>query len=291
MAEVSVPMAWYVLRAISGKEAKVKEYIDAEIKNGSLNGNVAQVLIPTEKVVQMRGNKRVVKERNYLPGYVLVEARLVGEIAHTLRNTPNVLGFLPDMNNPEPLREAEANRILGKVDEIEDDVKDMEVPYIVGDVVKVTDGPFAGFTGAIEKVDEEKKKVTVTVKVFGRSTGLDLGFINIMDFCKQFNARTQDKAGKVLPVVITYYTDKTFSFVIKTPPAAVQLLEAAKKKSGSAQPNRQKVASVTWDQVKAIAEDKMPDLNCFTIESAMRLIAGTARSMGITVSGEFPESK
>ena len=115
--------------------------------------------------------------------------------------------------------------------------------------------------------------------------------INIMDFCKQFNARTQDKAGKVLPVVITYYADKTFSFIIKTPPAAVQLLEAAKKKSGSAQPNRQKVGSVTWEQVKAIAEDKMADLNCFTIEAAMRLIAGTARSMGITVSGEFPESK
>ena len=115
--------------------------------------------------------------------------------------------------------------------------------------------------------------------------------INIMDFCKQFNARTQDKAGKVLPVVITYYADKTFSFIIKTPPAAVQLLEAAKKKSGSAQPNRQKVGSVTWEQVKAIAEDKMADLNCFTIEVAMRLIAGTARSMGITVSGEFPENK
>ena len=179
MAEASVSMAWYVLRAISGKEAKVKEYIDAEIKNGSLNGNVAQVLIPTEKVVQMRGNKRVVKERSYLPGYVLVEARLVGEIAHTLRNTPNVLGFLPDMKNPEPLREAEVNRILGKVDEIEDDVKDMEIPYVVGEVVKVTEGPFAGFTGAIEKVDEEKKKVTVTVKVFGRSTGLDLGFMQV----------------------------------------------------------------------------------------------------------------
>ena len=115
--------------------------------------------------------------------------------------------------------------------------------------------------------------------------------INIMDFRKQFNARTQDKAGKVLPVVITYYADKTFSFIIKTPPAAVQLLEAAKKKSGSAQPNRQKVGSVTWEQVKAIAEDKMADLNCFTIEAAMRLIAGTARSMGITVSGEFPENK
>ena len=112
--------------------------------------------------------------------------------------------------------------------------------------------------------------------------------LNIMDFCKQFNALTQSKAGKVLPVVITYYDDKSFTFVIKTPPAAVQLMEAAKIKSGSAEPNRKKVASVTWDQVKAIAEDKMPDLNCFTVESAMRLIAGTARSMGITVTGEFP---
>ena len=115
--------------------------------------------------------------------------------------------------------------------------------------------------------------------------------LNIMDFCKQFNALTQQKAGKVLPVVITYYADKSFTFVIKTPPAAVQLKEAAKLKSGSAEPNRRKVASVTWEQVRAIAEDKMPDLNCFTIESAMKLIAGTARSMGITVTGEFPASK
>lgn len=114
--------------------------------------------------------------------------------------------------------------------------------------------------------------------------------VNIMEFCKQFNARTQEKAGKVLPVVITYYSDKSFDFIIKTPPAAVQLLEAAKVKSGSAEPNRKKLASVTWEQVKAIAEDKMTDLNCFTVESAMRLIAGTARSMGITVSGEFPSN-
>lgn len=112
--------------------------------------------------------------------------------------------------------------------------------------------------------------------------------LNIMDFCKQFNALTQSKAGKVLPVVITYYDDKSFTFVIKTPPAAVQLMEAAKVKKGSAEPNRNKVASVTWDQIKVIAEDKLPDLNCFTVESAMRLIAGTARSMGITVTGEFP---
>lgn len=112
--------------------------------------------------------------------------------------------------------------------------------------------------------------------------------VNIMEFCKQFNARTQDKAGKILPVVITYYSDKSFDFVVKTPPAAIQLMEVAKVKSGSAEPNRLKVASVTWEQVKVIAQDKMEDLNCFTVESAMKLVAGTARSMGITVTGEFP---
>ena len=112
--------------------------------------------------------------------------------------------------------------------------------------------------------------------------------VNIMEFCKQFNARTQDKAGKVIPVIITVYNDKSFEFVTKTPPVAVQLIEASKVKKGSAEPNRDKVASITWAQVQAIAEDKMQDLNCFTIDSAMRMVAGTARSMGITVSGEFP---
>jgi len=112
--------------------------------------------------------------------------------------------------------------------------------------------------------------------------------INIMEFCKQFNARTQDKGGKVLPVVITYYSDKSFDFIVKTPPVAIQLLEVSKQKSGSAEPNRKKVAEVTWDTVKQIAEDKMVDLNCFTVESAMKMVAGTARSMGIAVKGEFP---
>ena len=112
--------------------------------------------------------------------------------------------------------------------------------------------------------------------------------VNIMDFCKQFNARTQDKAGKVIPVVITVYSDKSFEFVTKTPPVAVQLLEVSKAKKGSQEPNRDKIASLSWDQVKTIAVDKMEDLNCFTVESAMRMVAGTARSMGITVKGEFP---
>jgi len=112
--------------------------------------------------------------------------------------------------------------------------------------------------------------------------------VNIMDFCKQFNARTQDKAGKVIPVVITVFADKSFEFVTKTPPVAVQLLEISKSKKGSKEPNRDKVASISWAQVKTIAEEKMEDLNCFTVESAMRMVAGTARSMGITVKGEFP---
>ncbi|MBL1407941.1 MULTISPECIES: 50S ribosomal protein L11 [Sphingobacterium] len=112
--------------------------------------------------------------------------------------------------------------------------------------------------------------------------------VNIMDFCKQFNARTQDKPGQVLPVVITVYADKSFDFIIKTPPVAVQLKDAAKLKSGSGEPNRKKVASITWEQVETIAKDKMPDLNAFTVDAAMKMVAGTARSMGITVSGDAP---
>ena len=112
--------------------------------------------------------------------------------------------------------------------------------------------------------------------------------VNIMDFCKQFNARTQDKAGKVLPVIITVYSDKSFDFVVKQPPVAVQIKEAAKISTASAEPNRNKVGQVTWDQIREIAQDKMPDMNCFTLESAMRMVAGTARSMGISVVGEFP---
>ena len=114
--------------------------------------------------------------------------------------------------------------------------------------------------------------------------------VNIMDFCKQFNARTQDKAGKVLPVIITVYSDKSFDFVVKQPPVAIQLKEAAKVQKGSAQPNRDKVGQVTWDQIREIAQDKMPDMNCFTLEAAMRMVAGTARSMGIDVDGEFPNA-
>ncbi len=170
---------WYVMRAVSGKEAKVKEYLEADIKNSDLGDYVSQVLIPTEKVYQVRNGKKIVKERCYLPGYVLVEAALVGEVTHHLRNTPNVLGFLGGMDNPTPLRQAEINRILGTVDELQETGDDMTIPYVVGETVKVTEGPFSGFSGLIEEINSEKKKLKVMVKIFGRKTPLELGFMQV----------------------------------------------------------------------------------------------------------------
>ena len=170
---------WYVLRAVSGKENKVKEYLEAEIKNSLLSDYVSQVLIPTEKVYQMRNGKKVLKERSYLPGYVLIEAALVGEVAHVLRNTPNVIGFLGGTANPQSLRESEVNRILGKVDELQETGEDFSIPYYVGESVKVNHGPFSGFSAVIEEVNNEKKKLKVMVKIFGRKTPLELGFMQV----------------------------------------------------------------------------------------------------------------
>ena len=170
-------LKWYVLKAISGKEAKVKEYIEAACKTTDLGQYVSQVLIPTEKVVQMRGNKRVTKERNYLPGYVLVEANLADECYPRLRNVPNVLGFLSDGKSvvPTPVRQAEVNRILGNINEQEES-KSVEIPFVLGESVKVTDGPFKGFDGEINEILFEKRKLKVIVAVFGRKTPIELSF-------------------------------------------------------------------------------------------------------------------
>jgi len=171
---------WYVLRAISGKENKVKEYLEAEIKNTDLGQYVTQVLIPTEKVYQIRNGKKITKERSYLPGYVLIEALLVGEVPHRLRNTPNVISFLGgNANQPTPLRQNEVNRILGSVDELQEVGEELSIPYFVGEAVKVIFGPFSGFSGIIEEVNNEKKKLKVMVKIFGRKTPLELGFMQV----------------------------------------------------------------------------------------------------------------
>ena len=175
-----VQKRWYVLRAISGKEHKVKEYIDYEIAHTNLSDFVSQVLIPTEKTIQVRNGKKVVKERSYLPGYVLVEVALVGEVAHHLRNVPNVLGFLGGLDNPTPLRLAEVNRILGTVDEMQEvGAEEPTVVYTLGESVKVNYGPFSGFSGIIEEINTEKRKLKVMVKIFGRKTPIELGFMQV----------------------------------------------------------------------------------------------------------------
>lgn len=167
---------WYVVRAMSGNEKKVKQYLESEINRLKLQDFISQVLIPTEKVYQIRKGKNVAKERNYLPGYVLVEAILTGEIPHIIRNIPGVLGFLGSKDEPIPLRQAEVNRILGKVDELSEQGAELNIPFIVGESVTVTDGPFNSFSGIIEEINEEKKKLKVMVKIFGRKTPLELAF-------------------------------------------------------------------------------------------------------------------
>ena len=172
---------WYVLRAIGGKEKKVKLYIENEISRLNLEDFIIQIIIPTEKVFQVRNGKKISRERNYFPGYVFVEAVLVGEIPHILKGIPNVISFLSETKggDPVPLRQNEVNRMLGKVDELTESQESISIPYFVGENVKVIDGPFNGFTGVIEEVNEEKKKLKVMVKIFGRKTPLELSYMQV----------------------------------------------------------------------------------------------------------------
>jgi len=177
---VDQKLKWYVVRAVSRKEKKVKQYIDAEINRLGITHLVPQVLIPMEKYYQMRDGKKIAKERNFYPGYVLVEVALDSEIEHLIKGINSVIGFLGDKEgNAIPLRQAEVNRILGKVDEMSEQAESINVPYYVGESVKVVDGPFNGFTGEIEEVNEEKKKLKVMVKVFGRKTPLELNYMQV----------------------------------------------------------------------------------------------------------------
>lgn len=172
---------WYVVRAVSGQENKVKDYIEAEIQHAKMSDHVAQILIPKEKFYQIRNGKKVSKERNFFPGYIMIEADLVGEIPHIIKSVTGVIGFLGETKGgePVPLRMAEVNRILGKVDELAESDEEMNIPYIVGETVKVIDGPFNSFSGVIEEINEEKKKLKVMVKIFGRKTPLELSYMQV----------------------------------------------------------------------------------------------------------------
>jgi transcriptional antiterminator NusG len=172
---------WYVVRAVSGQENKVKNYIETEISKAGLSDYVSQVLVPTEKVVQVRDGKKISKDRVYFPGYVMLEANLTGEVPHIIKSITGVIGFLGETKGGDavPLRATEVNRMLGKVDELTVKVDNTAIPYSVGETVKVIDGPFNGFNGTVEKVNEEKRKLEVMVKIFGRKTPLELSFMQV----------------------------------------------------------------------------------------------------------------
>jgi transcriptional antiterminator NusG len=172
---------WYVVRAVSGKEAKIKDYIMSEINRFGYNHLIEDILVPTEKVVQIRNGKKINKERVYFPGYIMVKANLTGELPHIIKSVTNVIGFLGETKggDPIPLRESEVNRMLGKVDELALTAEHVAIPFNVGENVKVIDGPFNGFTGTIEKVNEEKRKLEVMVKIFGRKTPLELSYMQV----------------------------------------------------------------------------------------------------------------
>lgn len=172
---------WYVVRAVSGQENKVKSYIEYEINRLNLSDYIAQVLVPTEKVVQIRDGKKIAKDKVYFPGYVMIEANLTGEIPHIIKSITSVIGFLGEVKggDPVPLRLSEVNRMLGKVDELAINTDTQNIPFNIGETIKVIDGPFNGFNGTVEKINEDKRKLEVMVKIFGRKTPLELGFMQV----------------------------------------------------------------------------------------------------------------
>ena len=181
MTEGLKPKRWYVVKAIAGKEKKAKEYIENEVAHSGFEQYVSQVLIPTEKVFSVRNGKRVSKDRTLFPGYVLIEAALEGEIMHAIRNVPNVIGFLTQKDGtPVPLQEDEVKRILGQVDELIDSEEELMEPFILGETVKIIDGPFNSFSGVIDEINLEKKKLMVIVKIFGRRTPVELSFVQVI---------------------------------------------------------------------------------------------------------------
>ena len=172
---------WYVVRAVSGQESKIKDYIASEIDRLGYSKMLEDILVPTEKIVQIRNGKKVSKEKTYFPGYIMIKADLTGELPHVIKSVTNVIGFLGETKggDPVPLRPAEVNRMLGKVDELSLSTEQINIPYVVGENIKVIDGPFNGFTGAIEKINEDKRKLQVMVKIFGRKTPLELSYMQV----------------------------------------------------------------------------------------------------------------
>ena len=299
---------WYVVHTYSGYENKVKANIDKTIETRHLEDQILEVRVPLEEVPEIRNGVEKVVQRKMFPGYVMIHMIMNDDTWYVVRNTRGVTGFVGPGSKPVPLDESEMENLGIKQDEV---ILDLEI----GDVVTVLSGAWEGTVGAVQTINEQKKSLTINVELFGRQyhkeviemakkvegyiklqipagkatpappVGPALGQhgVNIVEFTKQFNARTADQGDLIIPVVITVYNDRSFSFITKTPPAAVLIKKACKIQSGSGVPNKTKVATITKAQVREIAEMKMPDLNAATVEAAESMIAGTCRSMGVVV--------
>src|SRR5436190_1570806 len=248
---------WYVVHVLSGQENKVRENILKRVKTEEMGDFIYEVLVPTERVSEIKKGKKSETTRKFFPGYLIVNMhlldennQLVGRTWYFIRDTPGVIGFAGTKDKPIPMRQSEVDSMLAQMKEREEKVKP-KVSFEVGESVKVADGPRG---------------------------------VNIMAFCKEFNAATQKQAGDILPVVITVYKDKSFSFITKSPPAAVLLKKAANIAAGSKEPNKTKVGKVTRKQVMDIVNTKRKDLNAHDDEAAFRIIAGTARQMGLEIA-------
>ena len=300
---------WYVVHTYSGYENKVKNSIDRMVEYRGMQDLIQEVVIPTEDRIEIKDGVKKVKTRKLFPGYVVIKMVVNNETWYLVRNTEGVTGFVGHGSDPIPLTKEEIVRMGIEKLRIDLDIE-------VGDTIRIIGGVFEGQLGIVEAINPEKQIVKVRISMFGRDTPAEIEFsqvsklrgyiklqipaggatpappvgpalgqksVNIMDFCKQFNARTQDQAGMIIPVVITVYTDRSFDFVCKTPPAAVLIKKAAGIEHASGTPNKEKVASITLAQAEEIAKTKMPDLNAASLEAAVDMIKGTARSMGVTV--------
>src|SRR6185436_7230767 len=281
---------WYVIHTYSGYENKVKANLEHRIESMGMEDKIFQVLVPMEDEIEIRQGQRHTVQKKVYPGYVLVEMILDPDSWFVVRNTPGVTSFVGGANipgvrsEPIPLDENEVKQILRHMGV---ETPKFRVAFTKGQSVRVTDGPFAEFIGTVDEVNPERNKVKVLVSIFGRETpvGTALGphGINIVEFTKSYNEKTADKTGQVIPAQITIFEDRSFSFILKTPPAADLLRKAAGVEKGAGTPKRESVGRVSRDQVRQIAETKMADLNANDIEAAMKQVEGTARSMGIEV--------
>ena len=280
---------WYVVHTYSGYENKVKANIDKSVENRHLEDQILEVRVPLQDVVELKNGVQKVSQKKMFPGYVLIHMIMNDDTWYVVRNTRGVTGFVGPGSKPVPLTDAEMAPLGIQQDNI-------VVDFEVGDTVQVVAGAWADTVGVIQAMNaviEMAKKVEGYIKLqipAGKATpappvGPALGQhgVNIVEFTKQFNAKTADQGDMIIPVVITVYNDRSFSFITKTPPAAVLIKKACNIKSGSGVPNKNKVATITKAQVEEIAKTKMPDLNAATVEAAASMIAGTCRSMGVTV--------